>query len=112
MTGNGSRPQERSPLPGTSPGLVVALGRSERVDEWSARPFGPESKVDAPAHAVVGDVLERRDEALCDAREMLVQRLIDDDAILDDVPLVRLVEGQEVDVASAVELAATELAHA
>ena len=81
IAGDGPRAQERRALPRPTPRLVVALGRGERVDERTARSLGAEAQIDAPDEAVVGDLLERRGEALRDAREVLVERLFDDDAV-------------------------------
>src|SRR5207244_559719 len=76
------------------------------------RALGAQAEIDAPAEAVVGDVLERLREALRDAREVLVQRLLHGRAVLHHLAVVRLVERDEIDVAPGLELAPPELPHA
>jgi hypothetical protein len=90
------------------------------------RPLRSQAKIHAPHDAVLGGLVEGGDEALGDAREVLVQGLRAtrwQDIRRGDRPrggrrgarldlaVVGLVEEHQVDVAASVELVASELAH-
>ena len=110
---DGAGPDERGALPGPTPRLVVTLGCRQGVDERPARSLRPKPQVHPPYASVLGRLIERRDEALGDTREVLVEGVRGARCSRgDDATVVRLVEEHEVDVAPCVELAATELAHA
>ena len=68
----GDRPgaDQRRALPGSTPGLVVTLGGDEGVDERTARPLRTQAEVDAPDDAVVGSLVQGRDETLRDGQRV------------------------------------------
>ena len=56
--------QQRRALPEASPGLVVALGRGQGVDERPSAAFRTQPQIDAPDHAVGGRLSDARDGAV------------------------------------------------
>ncbi len=110
IAGDGSGSQERRALPEPPEGLVVALGRRERVDDRTAPSFGPEAKIDPENEAVLGHVVERRGHPLRDARPEVVEGDLGP-VVGPRRALVGVVEIKEIDVAPGVQLVAAELAH-
>jgi hypothetical protein len=106
ITCGGPRAEQGLPLPGAAEGLVVALGRRQRVADGAAAPLGPQAQIDPEHHARVGALRERAGGELRQPGVVLVQGQAAGAAF------VAGVEVDQIDVRGEVELLPPELAHA
>ncbi len=103
--GGGTRPQPGLPLPGSSEGFVVGLGRRQRIAERAIATFGAQPQVDPEDHAVRGRLLDGGAHHPGQLGEVLVQRVLARRAA------VGRIEVADVDVRREVELVPAELPH-
>src|SRR5262249_40435209 len=71
VAGRDARLDERLPLPQLGALTVVGAIAVEREDDRTHPALGPQAQVDAEHVALVGDLLEQRDQLAADAREVV-----------------------------------------